>query len=540
MQMAWLRNMGFFGICLLGLGLLVGRLPQGLEQPSAKHKPLPYATPEIRELVDRINTDFEKHWRRNQCHPKSAADSWLVLRRLSLALTGTIPSLEEIRLLEQVPESERLDWWLDRLLTDRRSSDYLAERFARALVGVEEGPFLVYRRRRFVNWLSDQIFQNRPYNDLVAELIAGTGIWTDAPAVNFITVTTDVNDDSQPDEERLAARTARAFLGIRLDCVQCHDDNLGGSWKQQDFQQLAAFYATARSSLMGIQDQPRAYEFTYLNQAQAERVPARVPFAKTLHAHGSDRQTLAHWVTHAENRAFHRATVNRMWALLFGRALMAPIDNLPLDGPFAPGLELLAEDFARHNCDLRRLIYVIAMTRPFQIESREAEDRIEPTDEFHWDAFPLTRLRPEQMAGSVLQASSLKTINADSHILLRLARFEQENEFVKRYGDTGEDEFDARGGTIPQRLLMMNGKLVQEHTKDDFLANAITRIAALTADPARALEVAYWTALTRAPDSSERQYFLPRLESTSGPERRQHLEDLYWTIFNSREFSWNH
>jgi len=150
----------------------------------------------------------------------------------------------------------------------------MAELFAGAFVGTEDGPFLVYRRRRFVTWLSDQFEARRPYDSLVRELISGTGLWTDSPAVNFLTVTNDVNGDEQPDEERLAARTARAFLGVRLDCVQCHDDHLGGDWKQTDFQQLAAFFADAHSSLLGIRDRPQDYQFTYLNHDQPEVVKA--------------------------------------------------------------------------------------------------------------------------------------------------------------------------------------------------------------------------------------------------------------------------
>ena len=80
--------------------------------------------------------------------------------------------------------------------------------------------------------------------------------------------------------------------------------------------------------------------------------------------------------------------------------------------------------------------------------------------------YPVTRLRPEQIAGGLLQAAVLHTIDAQSHILVRIARGNQENEFVQRYGDTGEDEFAAHGGTIPQRLLMMNGKVVHEEAVD--------------------------------------------------------------------------
>lgn len=163
-----------------------------------------------------------------------------MLRRLSLALVGSTPSLEEIRQFEARPADDRLETWLESLLRDRRSADNLAERFARALVGTEDGPFLQFRHRRFTTWLSDAILANRPFDAVVRDLIADQGLWTDHPATNFISVTFNPENE-RPDPERLAARVARAFLGIRLDCAQCHDHPFQ-PWKQADFRGLAAYF----------------------------------------------------------------------------------------------------------------------------------------------------------------------------------------------------------------------------------------------------------------------------------------------------------
>jgi hypothetical protein len=121
---------------------------------------------------------------------------------------------------------------------------------------------------------------------------------------------------------------------------------------------------------------------------------------------------------------------------------------------------------------------------------------------------------------------------------VRLARQGQENEFVQRYGDSGEDEFDGRGGTIPQRLLMMNGKLVRERIKDD-LFTASTRIANLAPDDAHALEAAYLAVLSRRPTRDESAHFEAQLGAKT-EKRTQLLEDVFWALINSTEFSWNH
>ena len=130
-------------------------------------------------------------------------------------------------------------------------------------------------------------------------------------------------------------------------------------------------------------------------------------------------------------------------------------------------LAILADDFVTHGYDLRRLISIIALSDAFAAESRTADDFVTAADDpaNAWRTFPLTRLRPEQVVGSLLQASSLATLDYESHIVIRFARAVGQAEFVKRYGDSGEEEFAPQGGTIPQRLLLMNGELVKKKTK---------------------------------------------------------------------------
>jgi hypothetical protein len=109
---------------------------------------------------------------------------------------------------------------------------------------------------------------------------------------------------------------------------------------------------------------------------------------------------------------------------------------------------------------------------------------------------------------------------------------------MQRYGDTGEDEFSGRGGTIPQRLLMMNGSLIQEKTKEN-LFNAATRIAWQAQDDGHAIETAYLAVLTRRPTPDEAAHFRQFL-AEQRLTRTQRIEDLYWALINATEFSWNH
>lgn len=542
----WVRNILFIGCCLIATGLIVGRMLRRPETLQPKtFVAADYQTPEFRDVVTKVNAAFDRDWETNRLLPAPLAPDLTIARRLSLGLTGTIPSLEEIRAFEVQPTAERTQWWLSHLFEDRRCSDYLAERFARMLVGVENGPFIIYRRHRLVSWLSDQLFANRPYDEIARELITAEGIWTSRPEVNFVTVTVDQNDKEKgPDEVKLAGRVAKAFLGIRLDCVQCHDDMFGDRWKQKDFHQLAAFFAQSEMSMTGVHDDPKKeYDYRYLRQTEAGRVLPRVPYQEELlPADGPLRARLADWLTNPKNRPFAHVIVNRVWALMFNRPLCKPVDNIPLEGPLPPGMEILADDLIAHHFDLRRLIRVIAATREFQADSRsnDPERPVTEPQETEFAAFPLTRLRPEQMAGSILQSANLKTIDADSHVLVRIIRFFQENDFIKRYGDAGEDEFGVTGGTIPQRLIMMNGQLVHERTKEDLMMNAATRIGVVAPTDETAVETAYLTVLSRRPTADEMSYFVDKLKEGVKLKRSQIMEDVFWTLINSTEFSWNH
>jgi hypothetical protein len=536
--MLWAKNLLFLSLVGGGAATLAARLlPPRQPTPLTRYANDAVRDDGFRASVAKLDAAFADRWAAAGLTPAGPADDLVVARRLALGLAGTVPSLEEVRQFEALPPGERLAWWVDHLLADRRAHDFLAERLARAAVGTEDGPFLLFRRRRFVTWLADQVGANRPYDDLVRELITGEGVWTGKPAANFVTATSQQDKENAPDPVRLAGRVTRAFLGLRLDCAECHDHPFA-AWKQSDFEGFAAFFGQTHVTFRGVTD--GGGEFTVEDRRTRQpRTPApAVPsHAELLPADGTRRERLAAWVTHPRNPYFARAAVNRVWAVVTGRPLVEPVDNLEVDDPH-PALAVLADDFAGHGFDLHRLVRVIAASRAAGLDGVAGSREPTAEDEKAWAVFPLTRLRPEQVAGGVAQAASVTTLDARTHILFRLIRSGEQNEFVTRYGDGGADEFDARGGTIPQRLLLMNGKLVRERIAGTPL-NASARIGWMAADDRAAVEAAYLACLTRRPTPAEAEHFERRLADPELP-REQRMEDLYWALVNSTEFSWNH
>lgn len=546
----WARNLLLLGVvAAAAAGLRATLLPHLTPARRIAFDPPP-ADEALAAVVRDVDAAFRYDWDQRGLTPAPYADELTLARRLSLALTGTIPSLEEIRQFQAAPPQHRLAGWIEHLLRDRRHADYFAERLARVYVGAEDGPVLRFRKRRFKAWLADELHRNTSYAELVRRMIAERGLNTDRPAVNFVAAAYD-EDRQGPDAEKLTVRVARAFLGLRLDCAQCHDyydptdpqfDADGQqlpTWSQRQFQSLAAFFGQTRHVVTHVGDGEGVYRYEDRVHGGTHEIEPAVPFLpELLPDHGTRRERLAAWVTHPSNGYFARATVNRVWAMLFGRPLLGRFEVRTPDEPVHPALERLAADFAAHGHDLRRLIRVIAATEAFRLASA-APFSVTEDHERAFAVFPLTRLRPEQVIGSVIQAASVRTIDQRSNPLVRAVRFFHELDFVQRYGDADDDEFLRDGVTLPQVLLMMNGELVAARAREELL-NACTQIAWFAPDDAAAVETAYLTVLTRRPTRAERDHFVARLAGTTGPDRAARLADLFWALFNSLEMAHHH
>ncbi|HEY0981910.1 DUF1549 domain-containing protein [Schlesneria sp.] len=505
-------------------------------------------TSDISSIVAQVDQLFADQWREAKIEPALPADELALFRRLSLVLHGTAPSLEEIRRFETDYGSDRIARWTAEMLADRRFANYFTRRFSRFLVGAEEGQVLVFRRDRFWAWMSDQLHANRPYDEIVRAMISERGLWTDKPEVNFVAA---VVNEGVVDHNKLAGRTARAFLGQRIDCAECHNHPFA-NWKQSQFEGLAACYGELNISPVGVEDNQvdktvapyRLQDRVTLNDRDV--VPAVPYHEEWMPSEGTTRARLAAWVTHPANRRFDRAIVNRVWGLMFGKPWIQPVDDLPDPGDEHPVptdlLDVLGADFRVHGCDLKRLITVIAASRPFRLSSQhpsfETGENVELIEHV-WGAFPISRLRPEQVIGAMLQASSIKTLDHNSHWTMRAIRFFKELDFVKEYGDLGDEELTERAGTIPQALLRMNSEFAAEWSKSTIFS-AAGRIAGMAPNDESCLDNCFLICLTRHPTAEERATLIPQLEGTKGDDRAYVVEDLFWTLFNSPEFCWGH
>jgi hypothetical protein len=224
-----------------------------------------------------------------------------------------------------------------------------------------------------------------------------------------------------------------------------------------------------------------------------------------------------------------------MWAVMAGRPMMEPVDNIPLDGPFPEAMEILVDDFIEHEFDLRRLIRLIANTKAYRLESF-AEHDLSTQHQEALAVFPMSRLRPDQMAGAISQAASLRPIDQHAHIFNQLRKYGEVVQFVSRYGDPGENEFEQSGETVTQKLLMFNGEMVNTRISDGSFSSS--HIAGLSPDIETTIETVFLATLSRRPTQDEYEYFQQNFEDDE--QNKEAVIQLYWSLINSLEFGWNH
>ncbi len=243
----------------------------------------------------RIDALLQSTWDEASVDPAEPADDLQVLRRLSLALVGTAPSLEEIRRFEEDTSPDRLGQWTTRYIADSRFIEYFAARLGDAFVDPMSEELKPHQRERFTRWLGNSLQQGDSYSEIVSEMIAQRGASADHPATTFVALELSLGDQAA---ERLAARTSRAFLGQRMDCAQCHDHPFA-DWTQKQFEGLAAFYGQVQFRSAHVQDtRPREFVIEDDRTQQRRTVEPEVPFdSEWLSDDKHLRTELAAWLT---------------------------------------------------------------------------------------------------------------------------------------------------------------------------------------------------------------------------------------------------
>jgi hypothetical protein len=478
-------------------------------------------------LAARIDQLLAAHWAGDLVKPAPRADDAEFLRRAYLDLAGRIPPIFEVRdfLDDEAPDKRaRL---IERLLVAPAFSEHFASVWRAVLLPSTQNPDRPTNVTGFEAWLRKRFQENVGYDRLVHEILTASGNAGETSPAAFYQA-------SEGKPEELAGNTARLFLGLKLECAQCHN-HPHASWTRQQFWEYAAFFADSTGRGAGAPQ---------LNIPGTDKtVKARFPDSTTPKwpAGADPRTMLADWTTSAANPYFARTAVNRLWAYFFGLGLVEPVDEAgSLNLPSHPELfDELARQFVAHRFDLRYLIRALTATQAYQRTSSATHPSQDEPRLFARMA--IKGLSPEQLFDSLAQATGYR--EPASSARYGMNGFEMvktpRSEFLARFSPQEKrTEFHT---TILQALHLMNGSFITDATnlERNEVLNTVANATGL--DTARRIEELYLNTLSRKPRPDELAR-LVKYVNDGGTDRnsRQALADVFWALLNSSEFMLNH
>lgn len=470
--------------------------------------------------------------------PGVLVDDAAYLRRIYLDVIGTLPTAGEARKFLNDTAPDKRAKLVDELLSRPEYADYWAMKWGDILRAdkikvTHQGTIGLTR------WLHKQFSQNRPYDEMVREILTVQGpVQSESPAAFFKAV----------DQPELASRSiSQLFLGVRIECAQCHH-HPSERWGQDDYAGLAGFFTGVTvKKLPGGTDAIVSRGGTNVKHPRTgELVPARALGAKDADFSGTTdrRAILATWMTQPDNPYFAKAIANRLWAHYFGRGLVEPIDDLRATNP--PTNEPLMDALAAHlrdvEYDLKAFTRSLLASRAYQLST--VTNASNQADRQHFShalpkALPAEVLldavcqvtgAPEKFNGWPLGTRSIEVW--DNRMPSYFFRI-----FGRPVRATVCECERSNEPSISQALHLLNSPEINEKIASR------TGVARRLADSAMSIDELtdeiYLGTLSRFPTAAERTLMKEAFD-TPGTTRRHAVEDVLWSVLNTKEFLYNH
>ncbi len=481
------------------------------------------------ELARRIDAALATSWQQAGVRPAPLSDDAEFLRRITLDLTGRIPAVNEARSFLDDKSTDKRARLVNRLL----SQPGYALQFSRVWRDrwlPQSAAQFEELRPEFEDWLRQRLSTNTPYDRMVRELLCvsshANAQARDAEARQSGFLFLQANEFKP---ENLAGSTARIFLGVNIECAQCHD-HPHARWTRRQFWEFAAFFTDANvagKQELAIPGSKEKVEPHCIDGSTPTTTPGKLDAL-------ASRTRLVDWMTSSGNAYFSRNLVNQVWTYLFGAGLVESMDD-PLASAQAGRQELLdqlAEAFTASGFDLQYLIRALTLTRAYQLSSAGAPDtRSEESDQPFFERAPLRSQTGEQLYDSLLRAGGM-----DAASVPAVTR----SDFLARFRQQSSRATEANA-TILQSLARMNGVLVSQAVDPDHGKTVGAAADAPFLNHAQRIESLYLAALTRRPRPDELKRLTPMLEECkTAAERRRVLSAIFWALLNCHEFAVNH
>ena len=519
-----------------------------------------------------IDSQIEAAWADANIKPAEQAADLEWCRRVYLDLIGRIPTVDEVLQYKNDSSHNRQSVLVDRLLGEEYTREYAkhwANVWTTILIGRDADNQMIDRdgMRKYLQAAWDK---NIPYDQFVEELLTATGDNAAREDATLFNGATNFLSGKLADGGLQAtAKTAQIFLGLQVQCTQCHNHPFNSGVKQNQFWELNAFFRQTRAlrrfdggrrvawielvdeDFPGQGGDPDEAEIFYELRNGLVKVAYPVFVDGTeISRSGLLPGLLEDGTKYGVNRRrelaslirshplFPKAVVNRIWSYFLGYGFTIPIDDFGAHNPptHPALLEGLAQRFAEYSYDLKSLMRWVVLSKPYGLTSRmkagSTADAPDSGEQPHFSRFYVRQMQPEQLYDSLLVATKADRSDAASRQDRWLSQF------VIAFGTDEGDSSTTFNGTIPQILMLFNGDLIRAATsldQDGFLDQVV--VANRTnRDKINAL---YLAALARWPSSSELRYANHLLLARKG-QVKEALQDVWWALLNSNEFILNH
>ena len=487
--------------------------------------------------------------------PSPVCDDATFLRRATLDITGCLPSAEETAKFLASSDGSKRDNLVDELLRSPGYADFFAGKWSAVLKNRRDDQTRdIVSNFAFHSWIRDSLLANKPYDQLVRELLAATGTIIGNPPVAWYK---RVKEPKQQLED-----VAQLFLGVRMQCAQCHHHPFE-RWSQDDYYALAAFFSQVGRKPAATQGED--FIFHKRGIAVAINMKTGVPVKPAalgdavppIAADEDPRLRLADWMGSKNNPFFAKALVNRYWKHFFQRGLIEPEDDIRDTNP-PTNPELLAaleQHFISSGFDLKELVRVITQSRAYQLSA--APNPYNLTDRQSYSRYYPRRLQAEVLLDAIDRLAGTQTDFADlppgtRAIALPDNSYNQSSAFLRVFGrPSGESVCECervQSSSLAQSLHLINSAEMRSK-----LANPNGRAARLAKEdrPSEAkIRELYVAAFSREPRSDELKYSLdylaePRVDAAGNPiapqqAAHENFQDMIWALINTKEFLFNH
>jgi hypothetical protein len=527
-----------------GEGFLMARFHTFTEGSQAIIIPsgLKYTQPQLPEF-NYIDKYVHQKLHKLRIIPSEVCTDEIFIRRVYLDIVGLLPNEDELQTFLADPNPKKREALVDQLLERKDFTEIWVMKWAELLqirTTGNNGNDVTYKSvLLWYEWLRGQIAANRPFNEIVRDLLSATGGSYDSPATNFF--------KAEPDVKKLTENVAQVFMGTRIQCAQCHNHPFD-RWTMDDYYGFASFFTGVKRK----RGEDPTDVIVYDGGGEIQHPVTKQNAPPTFLGGGladvkgkTRREAMAEWLTKPGNPWFARNAANIMWSHFFGIGIVDPVDDVRVSNPATnPALlEALGQKFTEYNFDMKKLVRDICTSRAYQLSTKANETNATDTNNFSKSR--IRRLRAEVLLDTLAQVTDTPNKFRGLPLGARAVNIADGNTstyFLTTFGRATRKTVCScevkMEPNLSQALHLLNG---------DSVTNRITRgkiINKMMAEKMAPIEIVkslYRRTVTRNPNEAELSKLNHALAEAKDPNQSSLiLEDIFWALLNSKEYLFNH